>query len=93
MNGKGNNSAFGGCKNVTKSDKVQCISRKQDRSPNAGLVEYDDYCRFLTRRELENAQTVPEGYTDCVSYNQAQDLLGDGWTVDVIAHIFKGINE
>lgn len=92
MNGNGNNSAFGGCKNVTNAAKVQCLSRKQDRSPNAGLVQYDDYCRFLTRRELENAQTVPEGYTDCVSYNQAQDLLGDGWTVDVIAHIFSFMN-
>ena len=64
MNGNGNNSAFGGCKNVTNAAKVQCLSRKQDRSPNAGLVQYDDYCRFLTRRELENAQTVTEGYTD-----------------------------
>lgn len=93
MNGKGNNSAFGGCKNVTYAEKVQTLSRKQDRSPNSGLVECDDYCRFLTRKELEMAQTVPIGYTSCVSYNQAQDLLGDGWTVDVIAHIFKNINE
>lgn len=43
------------------------------------------------RRELEGAQTVPHGYTDCVSYLQAQDLLGDGWTIDVIAHILKNI--
>ena len=35
------------------------------------------------------AQTVPIGYTSPVSYNQAQDLLGDGWTVDVIVHIMK----
>ena len=48
---------------------------------------YGDYCRFLTQTELELAQTVPVGYTSCVSYNQAQDLLGDGWTVDVVAHI------
>jgi DNA (cytosine-5)-methyltransferase 3A len=40
---------------------------------------------------LEGAQTVPYGYTDCVSYNQAQDLLGDGWTIDVISHIFSFI--
>lgn len=89
MNGKGNNSAFGGCKNVTYADKIQCLSRKQDRSPNSGLVEYEDYCRFLTQTELELAQTVPVGYTSCVSYNQAQDLLGDGWTVDVVAHILR----
>jgi DNA (cytosine-5)-methyltransferase 3A len=42
---------------------------------------------------LEGAQTVPYGYTDCVSYNQAQDLLGDGWTIDVIAHILQNIKD
>ena len=35
------------------------------------------------------AQTVPVGYTNCLSYNQAQDVLGDGWKVDVIVHILK----
>jgi len=28
-----------------------------------------------------------------VSYNQAQDLLGDGWTIDVISHLLKNIGE
>lgn len=79
------------CKNVTNSRKVYCLTRKQDRSPNSGLIECEDFCRYLTRRELEQAQTVPVGYTNCVSYNQAQDLLGDGWTVDIIAHFLKYI--
>ena len=87
-NGKGTG-GIGSCVNVTYSDKVYCLTRKQDRCPNSGLIEYEDFCRFLTRRELEQAQTVPKGYTDCVSYNQAQDLLGDGWTVDVIVHILQ----
>lgn len=87
--GNGRNNKRSGCANVTNSDKVYCLTRKQDRSPNSGLIEYGDFCRFLTRRELEAAQNVPLGYTDCVSYNQAQDLLGDGWTVDVICHILK----
>lgn len=82
---------IGSCSNVTKSKKVYCITRKQDRCPNSGLIEIDDWCRYLTRNELEQAQTVPKGYTDSVSYNQAQDLLGDGWTVDVISHIFSGL--
>lgn len=90
--GKGRTSV-GACKNVTSADKVGCLTRKQDRAPNSGLVEHGDFCRYLTRRELELAQTVEEGYTDPVSYNQAQDLLGDGWTVDVIVHIFKQLKE
>jgi site-specific DNA-cytosine methylase len=47
--------------------------------------------RVVNRRECERLQTVPEGYTDCVSNAKAINLLGDGWTVDVIAHIFKGL--
>lgn len=90
-NGGGRNGSLSGCANVTFSNKVQCLTRKQDRSPNSGLVEFEDFCRYLTRKELELAQTVPVGYTDIVSYNQAQDLLGDGWTVDVIAHIFRNL--
>lgn len=88
--GKNNRQA---CANVTNSEKIFCLTRKQDRCPNSGLIEFEDFCRFLTRRELEIAQTVPVGYTNCVSYNQAQDLLGDGWTVDVIAHILKELNK
>jgi len=79
------------CDNITDKEKVNCLTRKQDRCPNSGLIEFEDFCRFLTRREMELAQTVPIGYTDCVSINQAQDLLGDGWTVDVITHILKNI--
>jgi len=89
--GKGRNSELKVCANVTNMNKVFCLTRKQDRSPNSGLIEFEEFCRFLTRQELEQAQTVPVGYTDCVSYNQAQDLLGDGWTIDVIHHLFKGL--
>ena len=91
-NGNGKNS-LQSCHNITNSEKIYCVTRKQDRSPNSGLIEFEDFCRYLTREELEMAQTVPVGYTNCVSYNQAQDLLGDGWTVDIIAHIFSFIKE
>ena len=91
-NGKKRSSELKSCANITHSKKVYCLTRKQDRSPNSGLIEFDDFCRYLTRQELEKAQTVPVGYTNSVSYNQAQDLLGDGWTIEVIAHLFQGLN-
>lgn len=50
-----------------------------------------DGVRYLTQKELERCQTVPEGYTKCLTRNQAADVLGDGWTIDVIAHIFKNM--
>lgn len=47
--------------------------------------------RKVTQVEAERLQTVPDGYTNCVSYRQAISALGNGWTVDVIAHIFEPI--
>ena len=47
--------------------------------------------RYMNNREREHCQTVPEGYTDTLTQNEAACILGDGWTVDVIAHIFKGM--
>lgn len=89
---KGDNTAKY-CENVTHAKKIRTLTCKQDRSPNSGLIEFDGFCRYLTTRELELAQTLPVGYTKCLSIRQAEDVLGDGWTVDVIAHIFKNIND
>ena len=50
-----------------------------------------DNVEMLTRKEMERLQTVPEGYTDCISFIEASNVLGDGWTIDVIAHIFNGL--
>lgn len=47
--------------------------------------------RKLTPTEYERLQTVPEGYTAGVADGKRYSMLGDGWTVDVIAHIFKGL--
>ena len=80
------------CNNITKSIKIGCLTRNQDRCPNSGLIEYKDFCRFLTRRELELAQTLPPGYCDSLTFKQVQDVTGDAWTVDIISHLFKGLN-
>lgn len=50
--------------------------------------------RKLTVRECMRLQTVPETYAFPVSPSQAYKMLGNGWTVDVIAHImghFEGL--
>lgn len=49
--------------------------------------------RKLYPIECERLQTVPDGYTDCVSTTQARKALGNGWTVDVVAHILKYMND
>ena len=45
--------------------------------------------RYLTADEAEKLQTLPAGYTDCVSESARIKAIGNGWTVDVIAHILK----
>lgn len=47
--------------------------------------------RKLTPKECERLQTVPDNYTDCVSNTQRYKMLGNGWTVDVITHIFGSL--
>ncbi len=47
--------------------------------------------RKLTPLECERLQTVPDGYTEGVSNTQRYKMLGNGWTADVIAHIFRGL--
>ena len=54
--------------------------------------ENDNSIRYLNQTELERCQTDPEGYTRCLTRNEAADVLGDAFTVDVIAHIFSFIN-
>lgn len=48
--------------------------------------------RKLTVIECERLQTLPDGYTDAVSNTQRYKCLGNGWTVDVLAHIFNENN-
>lgn len=83
------NGVNGNCPNVTNANKINCITCRQDRWKNAGLIEFEDFCRFLTTEELELGQTLPIGYTKMLNKHQAANVIGDGWTVDVIAHIFS----
>jgi DNA-cytosine methyltransferase len=53
----------------------------------------DSIVRKLTPIECERLQTVPDNYTEGVSNTQRYKMLGNGWTVDVIAHIFKEIKK
>jgi len=56
-------------------------------------LSIDNIVRRFTTIECERLQTVPDNYTNHVSNTQRYKMLGNGWTVDVIAHIFKSMNE
>ena len=55
------------------------------------LVDGFYIIRKLTVRECMRLQTVPEWYEWSVSKSQAYKMLGNGWTVEVIAHLLRGL--
>ena len=59
------------------------------REPKVAVTK--DMWRKLTPLECERLQTIPDNYTNHVSNSQRYKMIGNGWTVDVIAHILKGI--
>ncbi len=63
---------------------IEEMSKDMDLSIYEGI-------RYLNRTERERLQTVPEGFTNSVSNNDAASCLGDGWTVDVIVELLKGL--
>lgn len=52
----------------------------------------DNKIRLVTMSELEKLQTLPVGYTSCLKNKEKRGKgIGNGWTVDVIAHILSGL--
>ena len=86
-----------------RDDKNGVVSRgleiggTPDKSNTLSTVQKDNYLaldgeiryRKLTPLECERLQTVPDNYTNHVSNTQRYKMLGNGWTVDVIAHILS----
>ena len=67
-------------------DKSNCLLRN-----NEYFVFQDNDIRYFTQTELERLQGFPDGYTSILTRNQAACLLGDGWTLPIIEHIFSFI--
>lgn len=62
--------------------------------PGNFLITYDIHSmkyRKLTPVEAERLQTVPDNYTSVATRSQRHKMLGNGWTIDIIAHILKGM--
>lgn len=49
--------------------------------------------RKLTPVEYERLQTLPDNYTEGISNTARYTVCGNGWTADVITHIFKGLRK
>lgn len=86
-------------KNTTPIKKSNCLttvmkdnvisSLPPGRYPNA--FDMKDKFRYLTPVEMCRLQTLPDDYLDGIAPNTAMSLAGNGWTVDVIAHLLRSI--
>jgi len=72
---------------VRADDKSNCLTTVQKDN----VVVSKDMWRKLTPLECERLQTLPDNYTNHVSNSQRYKMIGNGWTVDIIAHILKGM--
>ena len=63
--------------------------RTQDEWDSVGNKDSELFYRKLLCLECERLMTVPDNYTEGVSNTQRYKMLGNGWSVDVIKHIFS----
>ncbi len=71
-------------------NKAVCITARMPGNWNGNLVKLpNNKYRFFTPLECERLQTVPDNYTRAVAKSHRYKMLGNGWTVDVIAHILE----
>jgi site-specific DNA-cytosine methylase len=64
-------------------------ARAREDGSGQNVVKTMGNIRRLTPTECERLQTVPDGYTNHVSDTQRYKMLGNGWTIDVIAYILS----
>ena len=73
--------------------KQEYLIHRNNTTGMITLIYEDDYVRTVNQNEMEKLHNIPKGYTSIVNQKKAGDLIGDGWTVDIVKHIFKGIKE
>jgi DNA (cytosine-5)-methyltransferase 3A len=72
-----------------KNKKCNSLLVSKSSVPKLKETETEIKYRILTPIESERLQTLPDNYTEGISKTQRYSCLGNGWTVDVIAHIFS----
>ena len=86
-------------KNTVSIKKSNCLTTVMKDNvisslpPGRYLNAFDlkDKFRYLTPVEICRLQTLPDDYLDGIAPNTAMSLAGNGWTVDVIAHLLRSI--
>ncbi len=77
-----------------KSGKAACVpARAREDGSGQNVAQIGARIRRLTPVECERLQTMKDNFTAVVSDSQRYKMIGNGWTIDVIAHIFSFIDE
>lgn len=76
------------------NSKLPCLTARGYNQSHSGMILISDgnKHRYLTNNEAELAMTLPVDYTAGITDRERARCLGNGWTVDVIAHIFTYLN-
>ena len=78
--------AWNSCERKQRTMAPVCESNEEKPNVYNGVLY-----RKLTPLECERLQTLPDNWTDCISNTQRYKSIGNGWTIDVIAHILRHI--
>lgn len=78
--------------NQVGKEKLNCITTKRSH-PNQYLFNFDrTKMRLLSIDEIRTGQTIPKWYDmSLIPKTQQEKCIGNGWTIEVIKHIFKNI--
>lgn len=75
------------------NSKLPCLTARGYNQSHSGMILISDgnKYRYLTNNEAELAMTLPVDYTAGITDRERARCIGNGWTVDVIAHIFRNL--
>lgn len=83
--------------NYSQQNRARYITEKMNTLPSSSDDKNNIYLGGFNYRkihpiEAERLQTLPDNYTECLSSRTKRvEVCGNGWTIDVIAHILRGI--
>ena len=76
-----------------KGGSQKYLKHRNETTGMITLIKENEIVRTVNQVEMERLQGFPDGYTSILSKSKAGSLLGDGWTLPVIEHIFKFIKQ
>lgn len=89
--GKGYYSQQNRAKTVDQKWNTVCANRAETKGD---VWLGNNMVRHLTMSEFEKLQTLPVGYTACLKNKEMRGkCIGNGWNIDTVAHVFKGLKE